>query len=70
MKYIPVKSSTVEAIGYDYDNSNLHVQFVNGREYIYGNVPCQVYAKFLEADSKGRYLNEAVVGRFNYVRIK
>ena len=70
MKIIQVNSSTVASISYDYDNHNLYVNFVNGREYVYGNVPVEVYAKFLEADSKGKFLNAEVVGKFNYVRLK
>lgn len=69
MKKMQVNSSTVDAIEYDYENKNLYVYFVNGREYVYGNVPVEVYAKFLEADSKGKYLNEHLVGKYNYVRL-
>ena len=69
MKKIPVNSSTIEALEYDYSNKSLYVYFVNGREYVYGNVPVEVYAKFLEADSKGKYLNSEIVGKYNYVRL-
>ena len=70
MKTVKVNSSTIDSIGYDYENHNLYVNFTNGREYIYGNVPTETYAKFLEADSKGKFLNAEIVGKFSYVRIK
>ena len=69
MKKITVNSSTIEALEYDYNNHSLYVYFTNGREYVYGNVPVEVYAKFLEADSKGKYLNSEIVGKYNYVRL-
>ena len=69
MKKITVNSSTIEALEYDYNNHSLYVYFTNGREYVYGQVPVEVYAKFLEADSKGKYLNQEIVGKYNYVRL-
>ena len=70
MKFVKVESSTVAEVGYDYENKGLEVHFKNGREYIYENVPVEVYAKMLEADSKGKYLNESVIGRYTYARTK
>lgn len=69
MKKIQVNSSTIDSLEYDYNNKSLYVYFTNGREYVYGNVPVEVYAKFLEADSKGKYLNSEIVGKYNYVRL-
>lgn len=70
MKFNKVNSSTIAEMGYDYTNHDLHVHFHNGREYIYENVPVEVYAKMLEADSKGKYLNEAIIGNYTYARLK
>ena len=70
MKFVPVNSSTIKEVGYDYDKHYLYVNFHGDREYVYADVPVDVYAKFLEADSKGKYLHEAVVGKFNYTRMK
>ena len=70
MKFVKVESSTIKEVGYDYDNHNLEVHFTSGGEYIYENVPAETYAKFLEADSKGRFLHESIVGHFTYARIK
>jgi hypothetical protein len=48
----------------------LKVTFTNGREYLYEGVPAKVYEDFLMADSKGTFLHENIVGRYNYSRIK
>ena len=48
----------------------LKVIFTNGREYLYEDVPADVYEKFLVADSKGKYLHENIIGKYNYSRIK
>ena len=70
MKFNKVNSSTIAEVGYDYNTNSLYVNFTNGREYVYGNVPVAVYAQFLEADSKGKFLNQEIVGQYNYVRMK
>lgn len=70
MNFTKVDSSTIREMGYDYDNHDLHVRFTSGSEYIYENVPAETYARLLEADSKGKFLHESVIGRFTYTRIK
>jgi hypothetical protein len=58
MKY--VRSSSVEAIGYDEDAHELWVRFVSGGTYVYSDVPRTTYHDFMRADSKGSYLNREV----------
>ena len=70
MKTVNVNSSTIESVSYDYDNHSFYVNFTNGREYVYGNVPAETYAKFLEADSKGKFLHESIIGKYGYARLK
>lgn len=67
-----VNSSTVKEIDREVVNGKifLKVTFNNGREYLYEGVPANIYEEFLLAPSKGRYLNENIVGRYNYTRIK
>jgi KTSC domain len=52
-----VVSSNIAAIGYR--DGVCQVDFLSGSRYRYFEVPEWVYQEFLEADSKGRYLNEA-----------
>lgn len=60
-----VDSSNIEAIGYDRDNRELHVRFLkSGETYVYYNVDEWVYQEFLQADSKGKYLNTNIKDRY------
>lgn len=63
-----VDSSTIEAIGYDLDNQELHVQFISSGLYVYLNVEEWVFNDFLQAGSKGQYLNYNIKGTYPYDR--
>ena len=67
-----VQSSTIAEIDREVVNekSFLKVIFTNGREYLYEEVPADVYEKFLMADSKGKYLHENIIGKYNYSKKK
>jgi hypothetical protein len=67
-----VNSSTISEIDREVVNDELFlkVTFKNGREYLYEGVPAQVYEDFLMSESKGKFLNENIVGRYNYSRVK
>ncbi|MDF9430017.1 KTSC domain-containing protein [Cupriavidus gilardii] len=66
----PVESSVVAAIGYDYRGRKLFVEFVSGNLYRYDAVPAGVYRDFMEARSKGEYLNEFILGAYEYEQIR
>jgi len=63
-----VDSSNVEAIGYDDNAQELHVQFLNGSRYVYHSVPREVFDAFLNAPSKGSYLNREIKGVYQFTR--
>lgn len=60
MERIPVSSSNVASIGYDPSNSTLEVEFLNGNTYEYYGVPESIYNDFMNADSKGRFLDQQI----------
>lgn len=60
IEMIRVDSSTVSAIGYSDAFKTLQVDYVAGSRYRYFEVPSQVFTGFLEAPSKGQYLNAAI----------
>lgn len=65
-----VDSTNVEAIGYDADNRELHVQFVgSGDTYVYFDVEEWVFDEFLQADSKGTYLNSIIKNNYQYSKL-
>ena len=65
-----VDSSNVEAIGHDPDVQELHVRFAkSGETYVYYGVEEWVFQEFLQADSKGIYLNINIKGRYQYGKL-
>jgi hypothetical protein len=65
-----VQSSAVTAIGYLDLWATLDVAFQSGAVYRYFAVPRAVYDAFLQAPSKGLYLNQHIKGRFAYARLR
>ena len=61
-----VDSSNVEAIGYEPDTQELHVQFITSGTYVYFDVEDWVFDEFMQADSKGQYLNYNIKGVYAY----
>jgi hypothetical protein len=57
MDMIPVDSSNLSAIGYDYETATLRIDFLKGRSYEYYGVPAELYEGLLSAGSKGQFLN-------------
>ena len=65
-----VDSSNIEAIGYDPDGLELHVRFLkSGETYVYYGVEEWVYSEFLQADSKGAYLNASVKNNYQHGKL-
>ena len=62
-----VDSSNVEAIGYDAATQQLHVRFLkSGLTYIYYDVEAWVFEEFLQADSKGIFLNSRIKPNYQF----
>jgi hypothetical protein len=65
-----VTSSNIEAIGYDAGGSELYVRFLkSGETYVYYGVEAWVFDEFFAADSKGRYLNANIKGRYSEAKV-
>lgn len=69
IQMVAVDSSNVRAIDYDSVIQVLMVDFINGSRYRYRGVPITVFEDFLNADSKGRFLNYLVKGRYEHERV-
>lgn len=61
---INVISSNIKAIGYD--NNDLLVEFKNNTLYRYSNVSHQTFESFQSAESKGKFLNKEIKGKYSY----
>jgi hypothetical protein len=59
-----VDSSNVEAIGFDEDANEIHVQFHGGRTYVYAETDLATYEDLRDADSIGSYLNRVLKPNF------
>jgi hypothetical protein len=64
-----VMSSNLEAVEYDSDNAMLYIQFHSGSEYVFLDVPQDVYEELMEADSHGKYFWKHIRDRYEYHRI-
>lgn len=62
---IPVRSSAIDAIGYDADSKQMAIKFNNNPiAYTFYNVPFQVFNELMAAPSKGAYYHRYIEGRY------
>ncbi|MES2557747.1 MAG: KTSC domain-containing protein [Bacteroidota bacterium] len=66
---IPVSSSNIESIGYDEQNEQVYVRFLNGSLYIYKGVPKHEFENLRDAPSLGSYLHRNYKNIYPYERI-
>lgn len=66
----PVKSSMVEATGYDPLTKTLAVQFRGGKTYHYDNVPTETVDAMGKAESIGKFIGANVRGKFETTLIQ
>lgn len=66
---IPVKSSSIDSIGYNTKSSTLIVKFKNGGLYAYSDVPAAVHQQFMNASSHGQYLDAGIRDVYSFQRI-
>lgn len=65
----PVSSSNVASVGYDEATQILEVEFVNGSVYQYYNVGNALFEQFMQAASKGQFLNIYIRPSYPYSRV-
>ncbi|HKU49001.1 MAG TPA: KTSC domain-containing protein [Nitrososphaera sp.] len=63
-----VQSRSIRSIGYESASSTLEVEFVSDGAYMYRNVPERLYREFLDSDSKGRFFQAHIRGKYRYGR--
>ena len=67
MELREVKSSNIRRIGYE--DNNLIVEYLSGTKYKYKKVPKEIYDAMLESDSKGRFMNSVIKGKYDYEKV-
>jgi hypothetical protein len=65
-----VSSSNIDEIGYDEQNQEVYVRFLNNSLYVYKGVPVHEYQNLLTAPSHGSYLNRNFKNVYPYERIE
>jgi hypothetical protein len=66
MELKPVKSSMISKVGYDEASQSLHVEFPNGRAYVYEGVSPEQHSAFMGAESVGKHFASAIRGQFQH----
>ena len=51
-------SSIIEKFGYDTNKQQMLIEFSGGSQYLYKDVNEIVVSEFMDAESKGKYINE------------
>jgi hypothetical protein len=60
MTMSPIKSSQIEAVGYDAASKTLAVKFVRGTTYSYRDVPAETYTQMMAAESIGKFFGQNI----------
>ena len=64
-----VTSSNIEWIGYESEDSELYVGFLDGSVYAYFDVPEFVAEDFVNSSSKGSFLHRNIRDVYDYQRL-
>jgi len=66
----PVESSALAAVGYSRSLHVLEIEFRDGLIYRYLEVPRPIYAELMAAESKARFYNKKVRGKYRCLRVR
>lgn len=64
MEFTSVESTNIDGVHYDDQAAAFTVKFKNGGVYRYEGVSAPIYQEFMDAESKGKYLNSTIKGNF------
>lgn len=67
VEMMPIESSNIEGAGYNNKTKQLWVAFKGNKVYRYDLVPKKLFEELLQAESKGKYLNEHIKNNFKFV---
>jgi hypothetical protein len=65
-----VESSAIDTIGYSRHLHALEIEFHDGLIYRYEEVPTRVYHGLVSSESKARFYNKNIRGKYHCVRVK
>lgn len=64
MKVLPVKSCTIDIVGYDEHTHRLRVSFRHDKPQAFCHVPEQTFKAFINARSKNRFFKRHIQNAF------
>ena len=62
------RSSVIDRIAYDEASTTLRISFRDTGDYLYFDVPAELFDRFHGADSAGSFFNEHIKDRYRYRR--
>jgi len=70
----PVESSNIFRVGYDEEARELHIVFHKGGtpnpwEYVYREVPQEIFSGMLDAESKGKFFRAHVLNVYEFTKL-
>ena len=63
-----VNSSNLKKVGHD--GQDLFLEYSSGALYKYSDVPRSLYEELLTSESKGKFVNACVKGKYEFKRLK
>lgn len=70
MEIVYVRSSHLQAVGYDPITATLEIRFIDGAIYRYADVPEAIHAGLMAAQSKGGYFDRHIKPRYRYRKVR
>lgn len=67
---VPVDSTAIAAIGYSKRLHALEIEFINGAIYRYLEVPPKLYRALMAAESKARFYDRNVRGKYRSIHVR
>jgi len=63
------KSSVVAGVEYDDESRQLDIRFASGKRYRYFDVPADIYAGLLDAESQGKFFNKEIKDAYRFEEV-
>jgi len=65
-----IDSSTIVKSIYDTEAKDMIVEFKNGTQYRYEEVPHSTYTKFRMSESQGKFFSSDIAKKFKYTKLE
>ena len=66
---INVNSSVIKSAAYTYSSHTLKLYYASGNGYMYNRVPNHVFEGLRTSESKGKFINKYVLGKYSYRKL-